>query len=143
MGLSFVEIIVAIGILGFGMMSLLGLFSSQVTSIKDIEDHSLVINLAEAQMQNYVSLLRNLKGSDTMSLNKENITSEMVARWPDQAKKLGKDLKILGTVAKYGLSPDRAYEIRIDSSWGDSKTHQLWTVVAIRDAIHLGNETLE
>ena len=142
-GLTFVEIIVALGILGFGMMALMGLFSSQITSIKDISDYSIVVNLAEAQMQKYVSLIRNLQASDTLSLADEDVTAEVVARWPEQAKKLGKELKVVSTVAKYGSVPDRAFEIRIDSTWGSEKSHQLWTVVAVRDEVQLGSGTLE
>jgi hypothetical protein len=142
-GTSLMEVVVALAILFIGLVPLLRLMSSQAVSAKDIRDYSVVMNLVEGQLHKYINMVNNIDGSDTLALNREDVTAEVLAARQGELKDLASSLKMFATVQKSTQCPDFAYDVQVEASWENGKTFQLFTVVIRRDPAVPGKSRFE
>ncbi len=133
-GFTFIEIVLAIGILAIGFLPMMSLFGSQAVTVRDLSDHSIAMNLAEHQLHKYIQIINNLEASDTVYIQDEDLTAEVRGLCPEQVKWLT-GLKMAGTVRRAAAAPDRGYEVNIVTTWGNRKRFDLFTFVPQRETL--------
>ncbi|NLI79723.1 MAG: hypothetical protein GX442_25175 [Candidatus Riflebacteria bacterium] len=133
-GFTFVEIVLAIGILAIGFLPMMSLFGSQAVTVRDLSDHAIAMNLAEHQLHKYIQIINNLEASDTVYIQDEVLTPEIKGLCPEQVKWLT-GFKIAGTVRQAVSAPDRGYEVNIVATWGNRKRFDLFTIVPQRETL--------
>ena len=132
-GFTLVEIIVALFIFGVALLPLQFLFSEGIDANKAIKEYSTAMNLAESQLHKYINLINNLSPGSSISLAKQDDTTEVASDFPDQLKYLS-NLKVLSTVRKLSTTiASSAYEVAVEIEWSKKEKFRLHTIVAQRE----------
>ena len=114
--LSLIEIVLAIAILILALIPCASLFSQSISTLRDIRDRTVIINIAEQQIHRYIHEINNLDSGTPMNIIDQDITQDIIAESQDKLAYI-KDLKIIATVQPSSICVNGGHEIKIDVAW--------------------------